>query len=146
MSYHAVPTGAWSGQIRRSYLPYRPASSRRRRRSLTTCSSSARKASVRGNAMFRVVETLCPKPRAGACQRVACVVLPAAAMGIDLELMILRPGPDGLTRVTARYLYSLERRSFLVLTADAENAVLDEWATEHRRRLGFRPTWFPRRG
>lgn len=59
----------------------------------------------------------------------------------DVEIIILWPDPDRLTRIKARYLGAVERRSFVVPTVDAERVVLAEWAAQHAAALGFAPTW-----
>lgn len=58
-----------------------------------------------------------------------------------MEVHVARPDPDGLTRLTARFLGSAEVRSWLVPSATIDDYVLDEWAEDHRRRLGFPPVW-----
>jgi hypothetical protein len=59
---------------------------------------------------------------------------------VTLEIYSIKPGPDGLTRVT------LGRRAPLVGRAaeHAEDAVLDEWAESPARAdrvLGYPPSW-----
>jgi hypothetical protein len=61
-------------------------------------------------------------------------------MPIDIY-SIHRPGPDGLSRVTARRIGELEFRSWVVPMAEAEDSVLDEWATFHDAMLGYPPNW-----
>jgi hypothetical protein len=58
-----------------------------------------------------------------------------------LEVFSLKPGPDGLTRVTARRLGEGVRRSWVVPGERAEDAVLDEWAELHDAMLGYPPNW-----
>jgi hypothetical protein len=60
---------------------------------------------------------------------------------VELELFSIRAGPDGLARITARWLAEPVGRSWLVPSADAEAAVLDEWAELHDAMLGFPPNW-----
>lgn len=59
----------------------------------------------------------------------------------ELEFCSIRPGPDGLTRITARRVGEGARRSWVVPTAEAEDAVLDEWAELHDTLLGYPPSW-----
>jgi hypothetical protein len=56
-----------------------------------------------------------------------------------LEICSIKPGPDGLARITARRLDEPVSRSWLVRVADAEDAVLDEWAEFHDAVLGYPP-------
>jgi len=58
-----------------------------------------------------------------------------------LEVYSLRPGPDGLTRISARFLGEAAGRSWLVPSSRAEDEVLDEWAALHDAVLGFPPSW-----
>lgn len=57
-----------------------------------------------------------------------------------VELWSLRPGPDGLVRITRRELGegTAER---IVVASGAEELVLERWREEHERVLGYRPTW-----
>jgi hypothetical protein len=55
-----------------------------------------------------------------------------------LEIYSIRPGPDGLARITERRLSEGVRRSWL---EHAEDAVLDEWAELHDAVLGYPPSW-----
>jgi hypothetical protein len=57
------------------------------------------------------------------------------------ELYSIRPGPDGLARITVRWLGEPVGRSWLVPSAEAEHVVLDEWAQVHDALLGFPPSW-----
>ena len=57
-----------------------------------------------------------------------------------LEVYSLRPGPDGLARITARFLGEGARRSWVVPSAEAEESVLAEWRKLHRRWLRFWPS------
>src|ERR1051325_602223 len=52
-------------------------------------------------------------------------------MGPPVEIIILRPGPDELTRVIARDLGEAVSRSCLVSTDEADDFVLDGWAEAH---------------
>ena len=58
-----------------------------------------------------------------------------------LEVYVLRPGPDGLTRVSCRAFGEGVRRSWLVPSADAEELILDEWRELHDALLAFPPGW-----
>ena len=58
-----------------------------------------------------------------------------------LEIFVIRPGPDGLARITARHVGEGARRSWVVPAAEGEEAVLDEWAELHDRVLGYPPNW-----
>ncbi len=58
-----------------------------------------------------------------------------------LEIYSIQPDADGLTRRTARRLGESVRRSWLVPTEQAEDAVLDEWTELHDAVLGFPPSW-----
>jgi hypothetical protein len=59
----------------------------------------------------------------------------------SLEIYHLQPGPDGITRIKARRFGEGIHRSRVVATSAAEDAILDEWAEEHDRLLGFPPAW-----
>jgi hypothetical protein len=59
----------------------------------------------------------------------------------DVEVIVLHPGPDDLTRITARRSDEINGRSCLLLSAEADDAVLDEWAELHDAVLGFPPNW-----
>src|SRR5262249_7119812 len=52
------------------------------------------------------------------------------------QSMILRTGPDGLTRVITRSSWH-ERESILVEAHDAERVVLRRWSDFHEQALGF---------
>jgi hypothetical protein len=56
-----------------------------------------------------------------------------------LEIHFLKPGPDGLARITEHRLG--EGRSWLVPAQHAEDTVLDEWADLHDAVLGYPPNW-----
>lgn len=57
-----------------------------------------------------------------------------------MELWHLRPGPDGLTRITRRELGggTAER---IVVEGDAEAVVLERWREWARVVLGYLPNW-----
>ena len=59
----------------------------------------------------------------------------------DVEIIVLRPGPDGLTRIVARRLGERAARSRVLPSREAEDAVLDEWAELHDALLGYPPNW-----
>lgn len=58
-----------------------------------------------------------------------------------LEIYWLRPGPDGLARISVRIVGETARRSWLVRSREAEELILDAWAELHDRVLGFPPNW-----
>jgi hypothetical protein len=57
------------------------------------------------------------------------------------EIYSIRPGPDGLARITERRLGQPVARSWVVRIEEAEDAVLDEWAELHDAVLGYPPNW-----
>jgi hypothetical protein len=58
-----------------------------------------------------------------------------------LEIYSIKPGPDGLSRVTERRPSAGVHRSWLVPAEHAENTVLDEWAALHDAVPGYPPNW-----
>ncbi|SRR6266542_2457205 len=62
-----------------------------------------------------------PTPSPKSCA-IAVEVMPM------LDLYFIRLGQDGLAKITARRLGEIDSRSWLVPAAEAEDAVLDDWA------------------
>jgi len=54
-----------------------------------------------------------------------------------LEIFVIRTGPDGLTRITARCLGEGTPRTWVVPAAEAQDSILDDWGrvTRPRARL-----------
>lgn len=62
-------------------------------------------------------------------------------MGDDLEFWSLKPGPDGLTRISVRPSGQGRRASWVVESDEAEQNILKRWAAFHLERVGFLPVW-----
>jgi len=58
-----------------------------------------------------------------------------------LDFYSIRPGPDGLPRITRRPERRGIEESWLEDSAVAEQAVLLRWARFHIEALGFQPVW-----
>lgn len=58
-----------------------------------------------------------------------------------MELWHLKPGPDGLVRITRRQFGAGVAERIVVEAARAEELVLERWREEHRRVLGYAPSW-----
>jgi hypothetical protein len=64
-----------------------------------------------------------------------------ASVTATLEPYFIRPGPDGLTRISVRVSGQGQREWWLASTGEAEGDVMKRWAAEHMERLGFMPSW-----